>query len=402
MSEEHGDEAAPEDIDLGAAPEHGEFDKVKTQFERWHHPRKQFVRVKQWCAAAKALIKELNLAPGTPFSYLTLPGNELLDVRALSGVCSGAAIPLKYLGFNSVGKGTPGQAELNISQSEVRELGGIDPFSIVLEERLEAVANDLSPAYRRTLEYGPFHAINIDLCDSITHRDADDRRGSTLGVLGKLLELQLQTTSPWLLFITTMAQPNLVSERTRDGFMGAINANTAASEEFKAELAKLISGSVDELDARLDAAWQSQDPDFLRLFCTGLGKWLLSLLGKAAPPRNFTLLSSYYYRVGPDGPDMLSLAFRCDTPPQVLNDQFGIIVAEPAVAPDPFSEVQLAIRMAQGLGASADLDQMLKDDGALAERLIVGASKLLSSARFSALAYEAWAREELERFKAAG
>lgn len=401
MSDEFGDDAAPEDTDFGAAPEHGEFEGIKTRFERWHHPRKQFVRVRQWCAAAKDLIKELSLGPGVPFSYLTLPGNELLDVRALSGVCEKASVPLRYLGFNSVGKGTAQQAELNISHNEVRELAAVDRFSVIMEERLEAVANDLSPAYRRTREFGPFHAINIDLCDSIAFRDVDDRRGSTLGVVAKLLELQLQTSSPWLLFVTTMAQPDLVSARTREGFMGAINANTAASADFKDELAGLISGTADELDVRLEAAWQSQDPDFLRLFCTGLGKWLLSLLGRAAPPRNLTLLSSYYYRVGPDGPDMLSIAFRCDTPPQELTDQHGILVQPPAAA-EAFSEVQLAIQMARSLRESTDLDQMLLDDPELAEKLIVQASKLMSSARFSVPAYEAWARDELERFKATG
>jgi hypothetical protein len=400
MRRAFGEEPPEEDLDLGAEPEHGAFEEMKTRFERWHHPRKQFVRVRQWCAAVRQLIGELNLGPGEPFSYLTLPGNELLDVRALQGVCARERVPLRYLGFNSVGKGTAQQAELNLAHNQVRELDGIHPFSAIVEERLETVANDLSPASRRTREFGPFHAINIDLCDSIAVRDVDDRRGSTLGVVAKLLELQLQTSAPWLLFVTTMAQPGLISPRAHDGFKGAIAANTAASDDFKAELAQLISTTTDQLDASLDAAWQGQDPDFLRLFCTGLGKWLLSLLGQAAPPRNFSLVSSYYYRVGPGGPDMLSIAFRCDTPAQALRDPHGILVAQPQAA--PFSEVQLAIAMAQGLRNSADLDCMLRDDPQLAEQLIAQAGRLMSSARFSVPAYEAWAREELGRFRAAG
>lgn len=400
MRRAFGEEPPEEDLDLGAEPEHGGFEEMKTRFERWHHPRKQFVRIRQWCAAVRLLIGELNLGPGEPFSYLTLPGNELLDIRALQGVCAREGVPLRYLGFNSVGKGTSQQAELNLAHNQVRELDGIHPFSAIVEERLEAVANDLSPASRRTREFGPFHAINIDLCDSIALRDIDDRRGSTLGVVAKLLELQLQTTAPWVLFVTTMAQPGLVSPRAREGFMGAISANTAASEDFKAELAQLVSSNADQLDAGLEAAWQGQDPDFLRLFCTGLGKWLLSLLSQAAPPRNLSLLSSYYYRVGPDGPDMLSIAFRCDTPAQVLRDPHGIL--DQPQGPPPFSEVQLAIDMAKGLHGSADLDCMLRDDPGLAEQLIAQAGRLMSSARFSVPAYEAWAREELERFRAAG
>jgi len=391
------DETAPEDLQayLDQAPDHGIFQQAKTDFQRWHHPRKQYVRIHQWCAGVRQLIRELGLGNGDPFRYLTLPGNELLDVRALQGVCQPLGVQLRYLGFNSVQRGGSDQAELNISRSEVQALAGIDRFSLVLEDRLEAVANDRSPAFGTARQHGPFHAINIDLCDSIAFRDVDDPRGSILGVVAKLLELQLQTAEPWLLFITTMAQPGLISQRSRQGFDAAISANTAASDVFREEMAQLVSGSAEELDARLEQAWAGQDPDFLRLFCAGLGKWLLALLVDAAPPRELVLLSSCYYQVGPDGPDMLSLAFRCNTPRQPVADRHGIL---PAAQPTkPFSEVEVAIDLARKLSASIDLDQMLAGDQPLAEKLITQAGRLLATARFREDAYQDWARAELAR-----
>ena len=397
MSETNGyDEAPDEDTDLGQAPEHVEVAAVKTNFERWHHPRKQYVRVQQWCAAVRKLIKELALPGSEPFRYLTLPGNELLDVRALSDVCGREGVKLRFLGFNSVGPGSAAQLELNISQNEVRSHEAVDGFSTVLQRRLEAVTNSQGQEFRTARNLGPFHAINIDLCDSIAFRDSDDQKGSGLGVLAKLLELQLATTRPWLLFITTLAQPDLVSAKNQAGFMEAIAANTALSDEFKAELAALVSTTTDELDARLGEAWQSRDPDFLRLFCTGLGKWLLRLLSATQPSRGLTLLDSSYYRVGSEGPNMLSLVFRCDTHAQQLVDRDGILA--PAVPESTFSEVKLAIAMARKLGESSDLDALLLNDAELAEKLIGQAGRLMAAARFDANAYETWAKEELARF----
>lgn len=394
------DEAAAEDLDFGTAPDHGNLRQAKAEFAPWHHPRKQYVRVQQWCAATRQLIKDLGLGPGSRLSYLTLPGNELLDVRALDGVCQPAGVSLRYVGFNSVHPGSRDQAELSVSQSEVRALESVDRFSVVVEDRLESVANSRSPGYARARQNAPFHAINIDLCDSIALRDVDDRRGSVLGVLAALLELQLQTTSPWLLFVTTLARPGLISPRSAQGFGSALAANVAASPEFRAELATLISGSADRLDAELEKAWGRQDPDFLRLFCAGLGKWLLRVLSDAAPPRELVLLSSCYYQVGPDGPDMLSLAFRCNTPPAAVGDRDGILGQAPP--PSPFSEVEVALGLARQVAASTDLDQMLLDDPELAGKLIRQAGNLLESARYDRGAYEAWAEQELSRRAGAG
>lgn len=360
----------------------------KTQFEAWHHPRKQFVRIEQWCAEVRKLVPALGLSIADPFKYLTLPGNELLDVRALNGVCERAGVKLRYLGFNSVGPQTPEAAELSISESEVRSLSSIDEFSKVLEYRLEAVANSRSPAYAATVNAGPFHAINLDLCESIAFREIGHRKGSPLEAAGKLLELQLQSAKPWLLFITTKAQPGLVGEFARDGFNRALNANSKASSEFRESLSALLSSSVETIEKDLEQAWLSQDVRFLKVFSAGLGKWLLGLLTSASPPRGLILLSGCYYQSGPDGPDMLSLAFRCEGALQVLEDPNLIL---PSAAPAAeVAEVTAAIALAQTADGIFSLDDRM-NDAELRQKMIDKASRLMVAARFSEDAYRAWA-----------
>ncbi len=370
-----------------------EIMKLKTDFQPWHHPRKQYVRINQWCSSVRNLIPELNLGQGDPFRYLTLPGNELLDVRALHGVCQRAHVKMRYLGFNSVGKNTPAQTELSLSQSEVRALSNIDELSDVLEDRLESVSNRRSPAFVRARANGPFHAINIDLCDSIAFRDIDGARGSPLHALARLMELQLSSTAPWLLFITTKAEPGLIGDFAKEGFTRALNANIAASAAFREALAALIQGSIEEIDDNISAAWTGQDDRFLRLFCTGLGKWLLGLMNAASPSRTLSLVSSCYYQSGPNGPDMLSLAFRCDTPAQPLTDRFMILApAEEAVE---LSEIEAALGLATSVGAMIDLDRQISEDSALGDRLISQSGRLLATARYGEAEYTGWARSRL-------
>jgi len=172
--------------------------------------------------------------------------------------------------------------------------------------------------------------------------------------------------------------------------MRALNANVQASDEFRAKLAELVSSDLDQLDTELSAAWSSQDTGFLRLFCTGLGKWLLGILAHAAPPRQLSLLSACYYQSGPDGPDMLSLAFLCGAPSQIVTDPAAIL--PPAAAPAILSEIESALELATGVGAMFDLDARLSSDVPLRDRLIAQAGRLMATARYSETAYEAWAR----------
>ncbi|MBR7512572.1 hypothetical protein KC219_20620, partial [Mycobacterium tuberculosis] len=53
---------------------------VKKDFSQWHLPRKQYIRIHQWCREVAQLAREITIGNGKTFNYLTLPGDDLLDI----------------------------------------------------------------------------------------------------------------------------------------------------------------------------------------------------------------------------------------------------------------------------------------------------------------------------------
>src|SRR5258706_14178098 len=89
--------------------------KARTDFKAWHKPRKHYVRLKQWCEETRKYIKRSDHSFSDELRYLGMPGEDLLDIRVLKGVCEKAKINLRYLGFDS----SLTSAQLNLSKHEV-------------------------------------------------------------------------------------------------------------------------------------------------------------------------------------------------------------------------------------------------------------------------------------------
>lgn len=103
--------------------------QIKSDFKAWHHPRKQYIRVAQWKAQICELLSITAFSDERTFNYLSLPGDELFDVRVIHDACREQDVKLKYVGFNSIGKNPSRASELNISRNEVQALPNIHEFS---------------------------------------------------------------------------------------------------------------------------------------------------------------------------------------------------------------------------------------------------------------------------------
>lgn len=384
-----------DDADLVGRIAHRPAIEVPPQrpFQPWHRPRKQWIRRYQWHDSLLDMLRDTHFpADGRIMRYLSLPGDDLLDVRVLREACEQADVDLRFTGLNSVGPGSARDVQLNIAESEIRGLARVHSGSAILRERFEAVANTGSLAFAEVRDCGPFHAVNIDLCDHIARRAQGEGQPTVIDALVEVIQLQLQhAMHPWLLFITTRVTPGQIDAGNLAALIRAITDNVAASDEFGQRTAVLLQTEAEGLREALADPGNLDPQAYMNLFALGFGKWLLRFVGEAHPDRMLRMLPSCFYAVLPERPDMLSLGFRCDVRQAPARDRYELVGQR--VAGHIESEVEQAMLLLDATEGMFDLDARLAGDPQLAEAVTVESANLLRSAHYDvdgAPGYRGW------------
>lgn len=362
----------------------GTSGKRKSKFAPWHHPVKQFVRREQWVAQVRRLIGE---GRAKPLTYLTLPGEDMLDVRMLGELLRSQNCQLECLGFNSTGANDDAGSQLNI-QSALRQEGLITDNSITLADRIEEIARASSQANNMLSQWGAFDVINLDLCG---HFSAGGDP-SVFDALNRIVEHQRSATRPWLLMLTTRVHPDHLSA-THEQFNAAIQQNLDLSESFVGTLSDALDVSPAELRGALPGIWGAADDKLVKLYAVGIGKYLLHLFhSQIQDPAHVELASCLAYRVHADHPDMLSLAFRID-PQQKQLVPMGVRAVE-----IPPIEVVRANQIARKAGRLGDVDEILRNDAEKLEIFTRESENLLKLSNYDISQYRQWVGE----FRAVG
>ena len=364
------------------------------RFKPWHKPRKQWVRRHQWFELTERLVADTHFpADGALFRYLSMPGEDLLDVRVIQEACAAAGLELRFTGLNSVIAGSADDLQLNISENSIRDLPTIHSGSRILREKFQSIAEPQSLAFAEIRNSGPFNAINIDLCDHIALREQRAGGHTIIDALAQIVGVQLEhAMHPWLLFITTRIAPGQVDAANLRALIAAVQANINASQAFTDRAGAVLKVTGQALDQALADPDNLDSHRFKDLFCLGFGKWLLSYIEASMPARSLTMLPSCFYSVHNGRPDMLSLAFRCDIVRQPPADPFGII-RNPLPA-GPAGEVEMGLRIAEQTGELTDLDAMLAAEPEVFERMTAESEALLRAANYPVddptSGYRAW------------
>lgn len=395
LSEEHdsfADDAVPKKPERLA--------RADRPLQPWHKPRKQFVR-REWVATVRRLMRELRFQVGAPkiFRYFTLPAPEMLDIRTLESTAKKEAFRVQYVGFTDARDGSNDDRQLQLGQASLRAKDDwVHSESEILYYRLEDLAAGPSPVARQKLEqFGPFHAINIDLCDYLF---APGPRARVLEALEQLIVVQTtRQHDDWLLFVATRFDSAQTCGIKFERLKNAIAANCGASKEFKDgldELLKVSAGGAEEIIANPTTLSQ----DHLRdVICVGLTKWLTAILLKASPPFELEMLPTYVYAVDGSKQDMLSLVYRCcyrGSPAPVS----GAIDINPTSAATAAREVALAIKALKQTRRLIDIDARLAGDAVTRQELVDETIGLLRQANYdeAVLAgYSDWAAKECEK-----
>jgi len=399
-----------DDIYETAAPTHTHA--AFAEFKPWHHPRKHWVRINQLCTLTQKLMKESSFNDGNVLRYLTLPGEDLLDIDSIENAAtSGAeelldlqavagvgkqALKVKYLGFNTVGKNRDRAARQNTAESALKDRDTIDSSSKIVNYEIQSIANENSLAYREVSEFGPFNVINLDLCKSVASPPKNSNGHSYFDAISTILELQRQNMAqPFLLLITTRTAHKAIDKEALEKIVAVYKDNFAKSEEFKKELEALIHSEAEALLKKLTSG-ETVPQEFLnRIFGVGLGKWLLHLVKNGSPEWNVSIESMCCYGIGQESGTMLSIAFKFTRVNVSLEDKFGLSSKKRKAPSDPQkTETMLAIEMLSASKTIVDVDFELESNPESKKKVVGQAGALLERIGYERSKYDSWAMSQ--------
>jgi hypothetical protein len=363
---------------------------AKRQLQPWHKPRKQWVRREQWCKQIHQLLGELDLRERA-FRYLTLPGEDMLDIRQLHELFESHSRKLRYLGFDTSRK----SVGMSVSEQEVKSLPFVDDESRTLDDRFEAIGEQGSVASHHTKRFRSFDAVNLDLCDAVAARRKQPSQSSLSAILA-LLQLQTDNrTEPWVLFLTTRADREAVNKDVANDFLRILIENIRKYERFRVGLKNSLIFSADAVSQELNSGSGLSDQEFPSAFGVGFCKWLLSCANQTWSVRQVDAAGYRVNRVG--SPDMLSLVFRFDRMRQEILDPLGIIPAKRPQRPKQTTKEELneelEVEFIQRFAEMVDIDVVLHENEHLRQQLIEENADLVSLARYDRDDVVAWGRD---------
>jgi hypothetical protein len=323
-------------------------------------------------------------------SCLMIPGEDLLDVRALWRDVQALNCTIRYLGFNE-GQGSAEEGtRVHVSNNAVTSLPGIIRDSCVVQDRFEAIASQDSQAYHYLMTYGPYHVVNLDLCGSMFPNTAKDV-GKYYDALLSLLTYQFaHQKTEWLLFITTMVEPSVVHADELKKLCGPICDNYHRYTDFAEQVGRLIPAEAFPASEPTMCLSALSEEQLLSLFGVAFGKWLLALCRNAHPQWTIAMRRSYRYSIKKEkGAVMLSLAFELKPNVAPPVDSTGMAkVAQPAKkVPD---ERECALKLTESVANIRDVDRELASQPDLRAALLEAKAKLLESAGYDRAAYVRW------------
>lgn len=390
-------------------PMHSAQSQAKLIPSPWHKVRKQYIRKNQWNLLVSRSIKrnwrhlkKLSELPGLDTSTmqardtlncLVIPGDHLLDVRSLVNAISPHDRIIRYLGFNKSHGSNDKDTAIHIANNSVTSLPGIVTDSQVVRDSFEAIANTTSQAYRYLKTYGPYHVVNLDMCNSMFPNKVATV-SSCYKALKELLTYQFATQSmPWILFITTMVEPGAMDEDGMRNLCKPTRENLDEYVAFANEMATLVPRDAWGIDAAntVNLSGLSEE-QLISLFGVAFGKWLLHLGQTASPKWSIRMRPSFRYSINGDkGAVMLSLAFEMTPNFGPPIDSSGMTNSPSPVKTFP-SEEQCAIRLAKSVAAinGHDVDFLLSQKPNINAQLRDEAADLMESAGFDRPSYLAW------------
>lgn len=396
-----------EAFEEGLAPQSTEHlnIEVRTNFWPWHKPRKQWVRTEQWAASIATLVDHLELSQHQhPLTYLSLPGQDLLDIRTIQPICVNKNIELQFLGLNDDENNDESSALLSAGLlNQVRSLPNINQASDIVADKFEQLAQPKSIAYERVLlSRQSYDVINIDLCRSVAEGESGVKGPTLTNAIHKLLRHQAESRkSDWLLFLTTRTNSDMVDKDTMQRFVGWINALIKEEPELLNSMLEQKLIEAQHLNNNEIQAESLSPIAFTSVFALGISHWVCHTLFSCTPKWRVDMLPLYGYHVAmiDNSCDMISLGFYCKRISTPVQDEFGVAVDSQIGVPESPEETykKCKKKIHKQVTDTDDLDVKLHIDQDLYQRCVVQSAELLASAKYDPDKYKEWAENERQK-----
>jgi hypothetical protein len=380
-SNDFGEAVLPVEISEAAVP------LALDQLQPWHHPRKQFVREKQWQLYTRRLVEKLRdqqKLPSGLVKYLTLPGIDFFDVEMLGRVVSELGLKFEATGFLAEAEKAPIRARSQVRAESLIKGGLIEDTSMTFPYRFEDMGNKKSQAYRDVKARAPFDVVNIDACGSIAAPSAT-QPARIINAIHELMNLQFSVSRKnWLLFVTTDARNGNLSQGVQDALKAAIRENSQASTEFADGAKSLFSEPANtDIDTVLAAAEVSEER-FLKFFSLGFSKWILHNANGA----QWDMKSRQFYCYGPEAtehPTMACLAYEFSPRPVDMQDPFGAVDTLTAV---PTNQTNYSMKALERTQSMLNLDSHLVQNPLVRSNFSARQKTLLVASGYQAAALD--------------
>jgi len=373
---------------FGKAKLTGKAKSRKKSFQPWHRPRKQYIRRFHWGKLTEALITKLNLND-RPLQYLTLPGEDMLDIRVFNDVCKKHGIKLKYLAFKE--GGLKGDREFDLSASEVSKLSHIHKDSQPILDVFQRLGDEKSKAVDYAKRLGHFDIINLDLCDCIT---ADK---TYFDALNLLLDLQIsRRAEPWILFLTTRAGPGDGDKIVMSKIWSCVYDNAQKYKKFKDEFKRFWGAGAPRPYNNIEK--KADMTKFARMFGIIISKWLLQLMMSDSPVCTVKILEGYQFRIHHIiHPTMISVAFFFEPIIRPRIDSYGLATRAAKVKSKTINREKIACAIISSASSFIDLDLRMQKNTRLNKRMTDETKSLLKAARYDVSDYDSWLSRHLPR-----
>lgn len=369
----------------------------KKSFQAWHLPRKHYCRLKQWSFHTQKLQRELKIsshAQERPLRYLTLPGDELLDIRQLARVMKKAGTKMQFLGFNTASDKLR-SAESDLSFSEVRQLEGIyEKPSEIIQHRIEKITEENSTARQKVIEHLPFDVINLDFTGSMVSQPPLSD-ASYFQVVRWLIEQQCnKNRKPWLLFLTVpLARDGRTNNETAKQLWSSVYKN-AQKRDFADNLFSLLQIAKGEILGEMRGFAQLDDQRYSKGLGLALSKWILGLLITRSDQWTVKLMDAKSYRVHGNVPEMYSMSFKFIPHDIKSVDATGLTIPLDS-STEPLSELEAALELIQSISQTEDVDKLFDENRGLLDEAITLSAELLATVRYNSDDYREWALKSM-------